>query len=130
MTIFDIVNDICNRKTHKMDNDVTWDDNSTSPYMLQRWTSMTSPINAYLINELANRSGVCTTVDEKLCYHLLSAIAQPNRKRVKYYKRAKPVKEQPNKELDAEALRLGISPADRLRYDKMLKVMSSASIKR
>ena len=127
MTIFDIVNDICNSKTHRLDNDVSWDDAAVSPYMLQRWVSMTSPLNAYLINELANRVGTDPTSDEKLCYHLLSSIAQPNRRKIRYAKRQKLHKEQPNKELEAEAAELWISKDKRRQYDFLLEKLRSLS---
>ena len=127
MTIFDIVNDVCNNKTHRMDNDVSWDDAVISPYMLQRWVSMTSPLNAYLINELANKAGTDPAADEKLCYHLLSAIAQPNRKKIRYLKRKKQKKTEPNKELDAEAAKLWLSTDKRRQYDIWLEKLHSSS---
>lgn len=125
MTIFDIINDVCNTKTHRLDKDKTWYDSQVSPYMLQRWVSMTSPINAFLINEFANKLGVDPTQDDKSCYHLLSAFCQPSRRKIVYMKRAKPEQVKPNETLDKEAKRLGLSKRDKILYDRLLKSMES-----
>jgi hypothetical protein len=129
MTIFDIVNDICNTKTHRLDADKTWDDSPVSPYMLQRWVSMTSPINSFLINEYANRLGTDATQSDKACYHLLSSFCQPSRRKIRYLKRAKTEQIQPNEALEKEAKSLGLSKRDRMLYDRILKSFESLSPK-
>lgn len=103
-----------------MDKEIDWDDVNTSPYMLQRWVSMTNPTNAFLLNEYTNGLGWAATETKESVYHVMSTFAQPCRK-FKYFKRTPQEKQKLNETRQKEADRLGLSQKEIRLYDKMLK---------
>lgn len=120
MTIFNIVSDVCNRKSQSMDKEIDWDDVNTSPYMLQRWVSMTNPTNAFLLNEYTNGLGWPATETKESIYHVMSTFAQPYRK-FKYFKRAPQEKQKLSETRQKEADQLCLSQKEIRLYDKILK---------
>lgn len=120
MTIYNIVSDVCNRKSQSLDKEIDWDDVNISPYMLQRWISMTSPTNAFLLNEYTNGLGQAATETKESIYHVMSTFAQPYRK-FKYFKRKPQEKQKLNEAYQREADRLGLSQKEIRLYNKMLK---------
>lgn len=123
MTIFDVLYDISNQKSHSLDKRIDWDDVKTSSYMLQRWISMLGPGATFVENEVTNKIGVDTTSDKSLMYHALSAFAPRCKRFPKYLKIVKTAeKKKPDKELDEEANRLELTEHERNLYDAMLSV--------
>ena len=122
MTIFNIVSDICNRKSQSMDKEIDWNDVNTSPYMLQRWVSMTNPTNAFLLNEYTNGLGWPATDTKEAVYHTMSAFAQPCRK-FKYFKRIPQEKQKLSEIRQKEADRLCLSQKEIRLYNKMLTIL-------
>ena len=123
MTIFDAIRDICYAKTNRLCDRIDWPDLKLSPYMMQRWISMTSPMNAYLANEFTNCASSSTTTDSEEMYHYLSAFAQPCGKYryLKTNRRVAPLTEERQK----EATSLEISLREARMYDKMIAALES-----
>ena len=55
MTIFDILKDIIQNKTGKCVESLEFDEAIGSHYILQRWLSMYSTLDAYILNETTNK---------------------------------------------------------------------------
>ena len=127
MTLVDITNDICNKKTDSLDSDIRWFDNKFSPYIIQRMVSMTSPLNAFLINEFSNMTGYAGMETPESAYHNLSSFAQRYRGRFKYIKRQKTAVSPPNDELAAQVKELGLSKKEMSMYNSMISTLSSKS---
>ena len=125
MTLTDITNDICNRKTGSLDNDIRWSDNKFSPYIIQRMVSMTSPLNAYLVNEFSNHIGWYGMETTENTYHNISSFAQRYSGRFKYPKRKKDAIAPPSDELAKQASSLGLSKKEIIEYDMMLSTLST-----
>lgn len=125
MTLTDITNDICNRKTGSLDRDIRWSDNKFSPYIIQRMVSMTSPLNAYLVNEFSNHIDWIGMETAENAYHNISSFAQKFHKRFKYPKRQKISVVPPNDELVAQAKTMGLSRKEVAIYNTMLSTLSA-----
>ncbi len=124
MTLTDITNDICNRKTGSLDKDIRWSDNKFSSYIIQRMVSMTSPLNAYLVNEFSNRIGWYGMETPENTYHNISSFAQKYSGRFRYPKRKKDTIAPPNDDLAKQARLLGLSKKEIIEYDMMLSTLS------
>lgn len=126
MTLTDITNDICNRKAGSLDRDTRWFDNKLSPYIIQRMVSVTSPLNAYLVNEFSNHIGWIGMETPEYAYHNLSSFAQKYSPRsFKYPKRKKDAIAPPSGELMDQAKSLGLSKRETSMYDMVLSTLST-----
>ena len=89
-TIFTILNDLLQKKGGNLHTQTDFTPAVKSPYLLQRWVSMTTPANVELINETTNKiySGLENKPD--LWYKLFYTVIQktPNSKKIQYIKKA------------------------------------------
>ena len=88
MKIYDVVYDICNYKSRTLDQNREWKDLDLSTFMLNRWISMTSSVNARVINEVFNSGILSDKSDMPILYKALTDMARPCGK-VRYIKRQK-----------------------------------------
>ena len=93
MTIFDILGDIFRNKTGKLIENSDFSEALQSPYILQRWISMYSTQNAYLVSETTNKLCSGLMEDKELWYKLYLTIIDKQSKytKTKYIKRTKNV---------------------------------------
>lgn len=92
MTIIDIITDIVSTKSGKLCEDSEFFEAITSNYLLQRWVSMTTPNNLYMINETTNKLAKVYENDKEFLYKLLTVlIEKDDYARVNYIKKQKEV---------------------------------------
>lgn len=74
-TIFSILNDILHKKHGDLHTKHDFTQAMKSPYLFQRWVSMTNANNAYLVNETLNRlyTGLENSSEKwyQLCYAMI-----------------------------------------------------------
>lgn len=93
MTIFNILDDIIRNKTGKLINNHEFYETIQSTYILQRWVSMYSTQNSYLLAETTNKLCKGFADDKALWYKLLLVLVEKKNgyKKVNYLKREKVV---------------------------------------
>lgn len=92
MTIFNILKDIIYTKSGTLINNQEFNDVISSPYILQRWISMESTQNAYLVSETTNKLCKGLLEDKELWYKLyITLIDKKPYKKIKYLKRDKQI---------------------------------------
>ncbi len=75
-TIFTVLADILKYKKGDLSKESEFDNIVRSPYMFQRWVSMTTPFNSFLINETTNK--LYEGLDNELLYKLLLVLIEKN----------------------------------------------------
>lgn len=91
-TIYNLLNDIFKVKSGKYLNSPDFNEAVASNYMLQRWISMDSPSNAYLINETTNKLWNSFENDKQMLYKLyLVLIDKQSYNKIKYIKKSNKV---------------------------------------
>ncbi len=91
MNIIDIVNDLLYNKDSEIYNDSNFYEVVPNNYLLQRWTSMTSINNIFLINETTNKLHNIYENDKVFLYKMLNTITDTNDCKIKYIKKPKEI---------------------------------------
>lgn len=88
-TIFSVLNDIIQKKKGNLHFSPDFEDAIKNPYLFQRWLSMSSPLNSYLINETTNKLYTALENDLELWYKLYLVLIEknPNYQKTSYIKR-------------------------------------------
>ena len=123
MTIFNLIYDVCNKKTLTLCDDIHFGDVNLSPYMLQRWLSMTSQANAILIDHTTNTKGFCD-MDDKLAYLYYSSVVERASNKFSYVKKTV-VKEDKKKTDEKEVVEHDFTNREQELYDEVLSFLNS-----
>jgi len=123
MTLYDVIVDICNTKTGTLTKDLQWDDVGASPFMIQRWVSMTNTRNACTAALMTNR--VIGQLDAEMAYQLYTVLASKSTSKFVYLKKAKHVAPKPNtnRQYPPE-----LSERDKAAYDKLMTTLEASAI--
>lgn len=126
ITIYNVLKDLFTVKTGKLINDPSFNDAFVSNYMIQRWVSMESPVNAYLVNETTNKLWKAFENNKEMLYKLYTVlIKKQSFKKIPYIKKAeKKVNEKTEKLVEHLALKNQISKREVEEHLDMLNVLN------
>ena len=90
MKIYDILRDIFQNKTGDLNKEHSFNEAYGSNYLMQRWISMNSPADAYILNETTNKLWRGLEDDKNLWYKLFIAVTKKQKStKINYIKKEK-----------------------------------------
>lgn len=90
MSLFDLLRETVEHKTGKFHIEPTFNDSMPSPYLYQRWVSMTNATNSFLLCQTSNKLYMGLDDDKEMWYKLMVVLIEKRKfKKINYIKRAK-----------------------------------------
>lgn len=120
MSPIDAIRAVCNTKDASILDKHEWADLRLGVYMLNRWTSMTNPHNAKMVNDFTNSIALSRCDDPARVFKMLSAVTTPFGK-FKYIKKTTKEETKPKRQLSKQEEELGLSVREMELYDAYIE---------